>query len=320
MVAGLENIGVGQPGKGRVMGRSGLISESMTRVGRNKRYVLWFYVMNLGFAFVGAEAFSTHVHGILDHSLYADKLLHGFDVAVLTEMLSRPEFGPLRNSALPSFMVVGLFVLVSIVLMPGVLLGYSSDHRISTEEFYRACGRNLWRFVRLLVFFLIVGAIVGIGLATAQDAIAKAVGKNAIDERLPFAVQMLCVGIIFVVMTAIRIWFDLAQTDAVLSDQPAVRRCLSLAWRLAGRNLWSLLGSYVGIAIIAGAILVAGIVIWHATVPPSSVLGAFLVSQITLVLLLAMRFWQRAAAVEFYLRHWRESSVEQHSPMATVAL
>ena len=56
------------------------------------------------------------------------------------------------------------------------------------------------------------------------------------------------------------------------------------------------------IAIIAALILFVGVCIWHLAVPPSSILGAFLVSQLVLILLLWTRFWQRAVGAAFYLR------------------
>jgi hypothetical protein len=40
--------------------------------------------------------------------------------------------------------------------------------------------------------------------------------------------------------------------------------------------------------------------LWYAIVPPSSVLGAFIIGQATMLLLLATRFWQRATAVACY--------------------
>jgi len=298
--------------------RSNLISSSAAVLKRNKRYVVWFYLMNLALAFVGTEAFSTHVHGILDHSLYAGTLLHGFDLATLAELLSRPEFGPMQSSTMPSMMLAVLFLLASVIFMPGVLLGFSSDHRISRQEFFRSCGHNVWRFVRLFVLFAIVAGIVGGILFGLQGALVKGVDQAANDDRLPSLVHFLSLCVIFLVMTVIRIWFDLAQTDVVLKDENAVRKSLSWGFRSTFRNLGRLLGSYVAISIVAAIILVVGIVVWHLIVPPSSVVGAFLVSQVILLLLLAMRFWQRAAAVSFHVRNSVEASVEAESRLAAI--
>jgi len=108
--------------------------------------------------------------------------------------------------------------------------------------------------------------------------------------------------LVFLLLTALRIWFDLGESDVVLRDQPAVRKSIRWALRAARRDFFPLLGSYLVAAMAASVILLAGVFLWHALVPPGSVLGAFWVSQATLVLLLVSRFWQRAIAVAFYLR------------------
>lgn len=285
--------------------KTNLISAGSAIASRNKRYVIWFYILNLVFAHFGAAAFSDQAHGILDHSLYADKLLHGFDLGVLVELLARPEFGALPAASHPAMMFAVLFFLASLIFMPGVLLGYASDHRIPREEFFRACGRNVWRFVRVFLFFTIVAGIIGGILFGAFNTLATAADKTSY-ERLPFFTQLAGGLTMFLVLTVIRIWFDLAQTDVVLRDQTAVRKSIAAGFRETRRNLGRLLVSYVAIALVALAILVVGILLWHAIVPPSSVLGAFIVGEATLLLLLGTRFWQRATAVAFYVKGTNE--------------
>jgi hypothetical protein len=119
-------------------------------------------------------------------------------------------------------------------------------------------------------------------------------------------------------MTVLRIWFDLAQTDIVLTDQRAVRRSIAAGFRHTWRNLGRLLGSYVVITIFAAIILVAGIFIWMKFVPPASVLWAVVVSQFTLLLLLIPRFWQRAVAVSYYLETMMEPVAVQSFTPPTV--
>src|SRR5580700_2767026 len=189
-----------------------LVSAGAAVLRRNKRYVAWFYLLNLAFAHFGASAFSDAAHGILDHSLYADKLLHGFNLGVFTEMLARPEFGAMPGATHPAMMFAVVFFLASLVFMPGVLLGYASDHRLPRDEFFRACGRNVWRFVRLFLFFTIIAGIVGGILFGAFNALATAADKTS-HERLPFFTQLVGTVIILLLLTIIRIWFDLAQTE-----------------------------------------------------------------------------------------------------------
>jgi len=55
-------------------------------------------------------------------------------------------------------------------------------------------------------------------------------------------------------------------------------------------------------------------------VPPASVAGAFLVSQLTLLLLLIPRFWQRGVAVSYYQRYMVEPiAVQTFTPTPVVA-
>jgi hypothetical protein len=280
--------------------KTSLILASTRILSAGKRYIFWFYLLNLAFAWLGAAAFSKSAHGILDHSLYADRVLHGLDLGVLEEMIERPEFGPRRSSEAPALIFAFLFLLASLLFMPGVLLGYSSDHRISREEFFRACGRNVGRFVRLaVVFALLAGIVTGIGF------LIQGAGMNALDswqdDRRLALVEWLSLGLMFLFLTVIRIGFDLAETDVVLRET-AVPKSILWAFRAILRNFFPLLGTYLLAAISAAVILLAGIFLWHLVVPPQSVVGAFLVSQVTLLLLLASRFWQRAIAVAFYQR------------------
>jgi hypothetical protein len=295
-----------------------LVSAGSSIVRRNKRYVVWFYPLNLAFAHFGAATFSDSVHGILDHSLSADKLLHGFNLAVFTELLARPEFGTFPGTTHPAMMFAVVFFLASLLFMPGVLLGYASDHRLPGDEFYRACGRNVWRFVRLFLFFTVIAGMVAGILFGALNALINAADKTS-NERLPFFTQLLGTVVILVILTAIRVWFDLAQTDVVLRDQQAVRKSVAAGFRKMRRNFGRLVGSYVVIAIVALAVLVGGILLWYAIVPPSSVAGAFIVSQATLLVLLGMRFWQRAVAVAFWVREMAEPVFEDVRPVPVLA-
>lgn len=279
-------------------------------VTRNKRYIIWFYVLNVSLAEFGASAFRNQAHTILDHSLLSQRLVHGFDLAVLTEMLSMPDFGPTSASSMSAMYFALLFFAATALFLPGILQGYASTYRLPREDFFRACGRNLWRFIRLMIIAgIIMGIVAGI-LFSIRGALVKAAGKST-NELLPFYTSMASLLVIFLMICTLRIWFDLAQADVVLSDQRAVRRSIGKAFRHTWRGLGRLLGSYVVATIVAVIFLVGGLWVWMKFVPPASVLGAFVVSQLTLLLLLIPRFWQRAVAVSYYKQHMIEPIAEQ---------
>lgn len=288
----------------------GLLSGALSMVLRNKRYIVWFYVLNVLLGLFGTIAFVNQVGTVLDHSLRADRLLHGFDVAVLVEMFTRPEFGPAIASRLPAMLFALLFMVATTLFLPGVLQGYASTYRLPREDFFRACGRNLWRFIRLMLVTGIVMIPLTVALFSLHGLLEKKAAESTNELLLP-EVRLAGLIVIFLVMATVRIWFDLAQVDVVLSDQRAVRRSIGAGFRHTWRNLGRLLGSYVVTATVAAIVLVAGVFLWMKFVPPASVLGAFLVSQLTLLLLLIPRFWQRGVAVTYYLKNMVEPIAEQ---------
>ena len=298
-------------------GNEGLLSGGWSRVARNKRYIIWFYILNLALACLGAAAFSNQAHDYLDHSLLSGRLVHGFDVGVLIEMFAQPEFGTTHAARVSGLHFALLFFLATALFLPGVLQGYASTYRLPREDFFRACGRNLWRFIRLLI---VAGIVMG-AVAAALFGLHGVLERKALDstnELLLFEVRVAGLVVIFLVMTALRIWFDLAEADVVLSDQRAVRKSIGAGFRHMWRNLGRLLGAYVVITIVAAILLLAGLGAWMNFVPPASVASAIFVSQLTLLLLLIPRFWQRGVAVTYYLQNMVEPIAVQPSTPAPV--
>jgi len=298
--------------------KSALLTSAAGMVGQNKRYIFWFWLLNLTLAEFGTAAFRNQAHEILDHSLQADRLVHGFDLNVLFEMLARPEFGPTKASTMPAIYFAVLFFVATALFLPGVLLGYASSYRLPREDFFRACGRNLWRFIRLMIVAGIVMGIVAGALFWLRDALLKMAAESTY-ELLPFSLSMASLAIIFLVMSVLRIWFDLAQADVVLSDQRAVRKSIAAGFRHTFRSLGRLLLSYVVITIVAAIILIGGLWAWMKYVPPDNVLRAFLVGQLTLLLLLILRFWQRGVAVSYCLQYMVEPVAVEEFTTAPVA-
>jgi hypothetical protein len=276
-----------------------LLGGGLGMVGNNKRYILWFWLLNLTLAEFGTAAFRRSAHALLDHSFLSDRLVHGFDLAVMFELFARPEFGQMSAMQMPALYFSIVFFVATALFLPGVFLGYASNYRLSREEFFRACGRNLWRFIRLMIIAGIVMAIFAGLLFWANGVIVKKAGEST-NEVLPFELQVTGLVIIFLVMTTLRIWFDLAEADIVLDDQRAVRRSIAAGFRHTFRALFRLLGSYVFVTIVAAIILVGGLWAWMKFVTPESMLGAFVIGQLTLFLLLIPRFWQRGIAVTYW--------------------
>jgi hypothetical protein len=279
-----------------------LISSGLDKVNHNKRYIFWFWLLNLILAALGTDAFRRGAHAILDRSLYADRLVKGFDLGVVIELITKPDFGNLNSMTFPALHFGLVFFLATALFLPGIFTGYASTYRLPREEFFRACGRNLWRFIRIMIIAgLVMGIVAGL-LFAANGAIGKKADEST-NEKLSFELQMTGLAVIFLVMTTLRIWFDLAEVDAVLDDQRAVRKSIAAAFQHAFHGLARLLSSYVAVTFIAVVFLIGGLWIWLRFVSPESVFGAFILAQVTLFLLLIPRFWQRGIAVAYWQQH-----------------
>jgi hypothetical protein len=281
------------------MTNKSLLSAGLGKVAHNKRYIVWFWLLNLTLAEFGTAAFRRSSHAILDHTLLAERLVKGFDAGIFGELLFKPEFGSLNSMTFPALYFAFAFFLATALFMPGIFFGYASNYRLPREEFFRACGRNLWRFIRIMIVAGIVMGIIAGLLFAANGAIVKKADEST-NEKLPFELQMTGLAVIFLIMTTLRIWFDLAEVDTVLDDQPAVRKSIAAGFRHTFRSLARLLTSYVVVTIVAAILLVGGLWMWMRFVPAESVWSAFVIAQITLFLLLIPRFWQRAIAVSYW--------------------
>jgi hypothetical protein len=282
--------------------KKGLLGSGLFMVLHNKRYILWFWLLNILLTIFGTSAFRGAAHPLFDRSLYSEKLLHGLDLQVVVDMFLKPEFGAMSSMTTPAVCFAVIFFLATALFLPGVFAGYASTYRLPRDDFFRACGRNLWRFIRIMIVAGIVMGIVAGLLFAINGAIVKK-ADDSTNELLPFELQMFCMVIIFLVMTTMRIWFDLAEADTVLNDQRAVRKSIGAAFLHTFRGLFRLLFSYLVSTIVAALILVVGIWCWLHFAPSDGWFAAAVIAQITLLLLLIPRFWQRGIAVAYWQQH-----------------
>src|SRR5207302_1365892 len=179
--------------------KRGLLTSAAGMVRQNMRYIVWFWLLNLTLGEFGTAAFRNQAHEILDHSLLADRLVRGFDPTVLAEMFATPEFGPTKASTMPAMYFALLFFALTALFLPGVFQGYASTYRLPREDFFRACGRNLWRFIRLMI---VAGIVMGViaGLLFAANGAIGTKAEESTNELLPFTLRMIGLLIIFLIM------------------------------------------------------------------------------------------------------------------------
>jgi hypothetical protein len=263
----------------------------------------WIFAVNLILAFLGAHSLA-HSLGpnFLNHSLESSRrLVHGFDVTALAELASLPE-NPLRGMGsiyvIPSF----LFTLFMLFMTGGILVAYYDDLRLDAAGFFEACGRHFWRFVRLLIYFLIALIPVAI-LGSIAGKIYNDIDEAAVSPYSAPIFMLAAVIFLLFLLLCLRLWFDMAQVISMAKDERKMYRMLRCSASLVRHNFGSLFWLYLRISVIGWVLFGVGLYVWMARLRPENTPAAFLVGQLVILSWLGTRLWQRAAETAWYKQY-----------------
>jgi hypothetical protein len=286
-----------------VKGGTGIVSAGLRLVWRRQRVLWWVYAVNLLLALMGTLPVALRFGSVLDRSLAAERLYRGFDLGALIELLSQPEALSAVRVGLPTslFLAIVYFVFM-LFLTGGILEVYRYDRTLSTAEFFQACGAFFWRFVRLLVFLLIVLAPIAVLWGRVQSWSGR-LASDASQEMLGFWVEVAGLTITVFLLMAVRLWFDMAQVQAVAEGESRMRRVVLRAFRLTFGNFRQLFWIYFRINLVAWVGLVLAISAYLRLMRPESVGVTFLLGQAVVLLWLAVRLWLRASETAWFQRH-----------------
>ena len=278
----------------------GVVSEGARRVWRYQRVLWWMLVVNLVLAGFGTEPVALRVGKVADHSLHAEQIYQGFDATAFFQLASNPDVS-LWSQIYGSLLFAFIFFIFVIFLTGGILQNYRLDRKLTTAEFFQACGAFFWRWVRLLIFTLIILTPIFI-LASSISKWSGSLADDAPQEKLGFWVEMVGFLVVWVLMMVVRLWFDMAQVRAVAENEFAMRRSAIQAFRLTFRNFGSLMWLYFRITILAVLGLVLAIWIW-VRIPAQHIGLTFALFEVVLLWWMGTRLWQRASETVWYERH-----------------
>jgi len=274
----------------------------------------WLYLSNLVLAALASTALSAEFGSVLNTSLEAQRLAHGFDLAVFLDLLLRPEVTP-RLLAPASLSFAIAFGLVTLFLTPGIVQGFLSEEHPRRGAFFQACGHWFWRFFWFAVLTLpVFGIVLGV-LSLARDALLSWAEKSP-EPRLYFYVGLGTLLVMWVAAVVLRLWFDLTQFALVHSGK--FWRSIATGFRLLRRGCFRLFWIYFSISLVGWLGLAAGLWLW-VKLPPERVGLAFLLGQAILILWLGTRYWQRAAEALWFREHAPALEPAVAAPPAPVA-
>jgi hypothetical protein len=277
----------------------GIIGGGAGLVWRRQGVLWWIFAVNLLLALAGTLPMASRTSDVLNNSLESAKLVHGVDLPALLGLAMDPRH-PL-SSGVPALGFALVFFVFMVLIEGGVLEVYRLDRKLTRAEFFGACGTFFWRFARLLLYSLIV--LIPIFLA-AQFVVNRSdkLGRDAAPPLAGFWFEAAGLVIVLFLLMAVRLWFDLAQVDAVREGERAMRRSLRRAARAMRGNFWRLFWIFFRISLAGWIFLAAAFWVWATLVRPEWILVSFLLSQAVLLVWLGTRLWQRASETLWYER------------------
>src|SRR5271155_3156541 len=130
---------------------SGCLATGWRLLWRKQAVLWWISAVNFVLSLLSAHLLAAGMGHVLNHSLAAQRLYHGFDLAYYASLAANPD-AQLSSSAISSFTFSFLFLLFMLFANGGTLDAYLNDRVAAPGEFFRACGAFFWRFVRLLLW------------------------------------------------------------------------------------------------------------------------------------------------------------------------
>ena len=273
-----------------------------------QRLVWWIFAVTLIFGFFATQGMVDRAAGTLNHSLASQRLVNGWDVSALMEL------GELQNHpiefqgpAVIHFSMV--FAIFMLFVTGGILTAYLREEKPRTAAFFEASGQYFWRFFRLLIYFAIVLLPIG-GICAGVGALYEKINADSIS---PFPAVYFFVAasvVILLLLSIVRLWFDMAEVIAVADDERRMHKALRRAARVLWHNCFSLLWLYLSIAVIGLVLFFFGLRLWMTFLSPQSNILAFLLSQLMILVWIGTRLWQRASEALWY-REYAQTSVRE---------
>ena len=290
----------------------GFLSDGFSRVWRHQRILWWLFVVNLVLGHLSVFAMASRWAGVLDHSLAADQLYHGFNLGRYIELGMQPGIG--FGTAAPGITAFAIvFFVFMLFVTGGILEAYRSPYKISTADFFQASGAYFWRFVRLLIMFVIVLIPVAIAANAIKDWSGD-LSSNAAPEKLGFWVDLAGAIVIWFIAMCLRLWFDLAQVHVVAVGERGMLRALKRAFGMTFGNFGAVFPLYLVPTLTAFIGMGVILLIW--TKVPSAATGlSFVLLEIWMLLWLGTRLWQRAGETAWYQRTQIPAAIEPVTPV-----
>ena len=197
--------------------------------------------------------------------------------------------------------VIFSYLLVSMFLMGGVLDRLARDRATGSYGFFSACGMFFFRFLRLglvagIVYWLLFRSLHPL----LFDTIYTPLTRDLTVERTAFMYQVVLYVVFAAVLMLVNLWFDYAKVRMVVEDRRSAIGALNAALRFIRRHPGAALGLYLLNVLVFLVVLALYAVVAPGAEGGTWVFVAFLVSQIYIVLRIAVRLVFAASQIALF--------------------
>lgn len=275
-----------------------MVGAGWSLVWRRQRLLWWLYVISLAMGWFATRPLATTISPVLDHSLAAAPLYHGFSLEAFAGLMMNPAVST-QTAGTAASVLAWVFLVLMIFLTGGILRVYNEDRTYVTGEFFGACGQYFWRFVRLIFFLLlalILPVLVYLAFHAWSDRLADKISNPAPSLVAGFGGTL----VVLLLLMWVRLWFDMAEVIAVAENEYASRRAVARAFRLTWRNSRSLFWIYFRLSFLAWIGTAILLWIWVRFIPAVGITRSLLITQAIIFLWILTRLWQRASETLWY--------------------
>jgi hypothetical protein len=280
-------------------------------VWRRQRIVWWVFIVSLVLALFAVRGIVERAAPAMDHSLASQRLVNGFDVSALFELMAQPD-SPIEPLGPAVFHYSVVFAIFMVFAAGGILATYYHDAKPTTTAFFEACGHHFWRFVRLVIYMLLAFIPIGIFIAICGPIYDRIEDKSISPYS---SVYFFCAAalVVLLLLIVVRLWFDMAQVISVAEDETRMHRALRRAASLLWHNFGSLFWLYFRISVLAWIFCGLGLHVWMYHLRPQSTTAAFVLAQTIVLFWIGTRLWQRASEVLWYRKFQAAGATESTS-------
>ena len=260
--------------------------------------MIWIlYGMTFLLAAFVAMPFKSYLESKVGHSLVVGDMVKGFDYTVINDFLNAYGDGinPIVNQ---SFLALGLFLLLFIFLMGGIISVFQQK---DWSVFWQNSGAYFWRMLRLTLYFLAVHTIILIVFVQIYIGMAKGFTFSKLtSDRVIFDglyIFVACVPI----LAFFAMWRDYAKIILVKRNSLEFKP-ITTAFRFVIKNFRKAYGLYLFVWLIFGILFLVNywITTSFAVNSTGTIWISFLLSQIFVIIRLGLKLVNLSSATLLY--------------------